>query len=310
MSGCGLDLGLSGCGLDLGLPGCGLDLGLSGCGRERIGRMTSVAGVGIGLRRPLYDSLVATERKLDFLELIPENFVSIGGWRRRMLNGVRGRWPLLVHGVSLSIGGPDPLNLEYISGLKALLDEIDAPFYTDHLCYASAHGIQFHDLLPLPFTDEAVHWVAGRTRELANRIERPVLLENISYYAEMPGSALSEGEFVRGVLEEADAGLLLDVNNVYVNARNHGRDPRQALLDLPLERTRQIHLAGHQVEGDILLDDHGSAVIEPVWELFRLAVERTGAVPTLIEWDNNIPPLDRVIDEADSARKILEETGA
>ncbi|MCA9710490.1 MAG: DUF692 domain-containing protein, partial [Myxococcales bacterium] len=223
----------------------------------------------------------------------------------------RERWPVVAHGVSLSLGGPDPLPAEYVAGLKQLLDELDAPFYTDHLCYATIGGVNFYDLLPIPFTDEAVRHCAGRIRELADRLERPVAVENISYYAVMPGAAMTEGQFVRAVVEEAGCGLLLDVNNVYVNACNHGEDPRASLLALPLEHTRQIHIAGHIEEGGRVLDTHGRPLVEPVWELLRLALSRVGPVPTLLEWDTDIPPLDRVLDEADRAREIwVEVTGA
>ena len=267
-----------------------------------------VQGVGIGLRRPLFDALLASSRTVDWLELVPENFVTHGGWRSRMLTACAERWPLIAHGVSLSLGGPDALNREYLVGLKRLLDQIDPPFFSEHLCWASSDAHQFYDLLPLPFTEETVHWVAGRVRRVADVIERPIVLENITYYAVMPQSSLSEGEFIRAVLEEGDAGLLLDVNNTYLNAVNHGRDPEAVLSELPLERTRQIHLAGYQVEEDgILLDHHGEPVADAVWDLYRLALQKVGPVPTLLEWDNNIPALDRVLDEADRARAIFED---
>jgi uncharacterized protein len=266
-------------------------------------------GVGIGLRRELYDALWKTNRRLDWLELIPENFIVHGGWRRQVLEKAAERWPLIAHGVALNVGGPDPLDAAYLRSLKTLLDWLDPPFFSDHLCYQHIGGVYFHDLLPLPFTEEAVRWVAGRAREVSDRLERPLVLENITYYAEMPGGTLTEGEFVSAVLEEADAGLLLDVNNAYLNGRNHGRDPWQVLRALPLERTTQIHLAGHvqDRECDVLLDDHGSAVTDEVWALYTKVTQRIGAVPTLIEWDNNIPPLDRVLEEADRARAIQKE---
>jgi uncharacterized protein (UPF0276 family) len=268
----------------------------------------SIRGVGIGLRHEHFGVIADTARELDFLEIIPENFVAVGGRNRQTLLACRERWPILAHGVSVSVGGPDPLAGEYLEGLRALLDELQTPFYTDHLCYAAIGGTYFHDLLPLPISDEAVRLTAARIRELSERLQRPVAVENISYYCEMPGGGgLTEPEFVRAVVEEADCGLLLDVNNVFVNARNHERDPNAWLDALPLERTLQIHVAGHVQEDGRLVDNHGAPVVDTVWTMYARALRRTGDVPTLLEWDTDIPPLDRVLDEADRARAIYRE---
>ncbi len=261
-------------------------------------------GVGIGLRREHFAAIERTDRTVDWLEIIPENYVGHGGAPRRHLARCSERWPVIAHGVSMSLGGPDPLPGDYVDGLRRLLDELQAPFYTDHLCYATIGGVNFYDLLPLPFTEEAVRHTAARIRELQDRLERPVAVENISYYAVMPGPSMSEGQFVTAVVEEADCGLLLDVNNVYVNARNHGEDPLANLEALPLHRTRQIHIAGHVEEGGRLIDTHGRALVDPVWELYAQALSRVGPVPTLLEWDTDIPELDVVLDEADRARAI------
>jgi len=269
--------------------------------------MTAPHGVGIGLRREHFAAIEACTRPIDWLEIIPENYVGRGGFVRRHLERCRERWPVVAHGVSLSLGGPDPLDAEYVESLKQLLDELEAPFYTDHLCYATIDGVNFYDLLPVPFTEEAVHHCAARIRELSDRLERPVAVENVSYYAVMPGSRMSEGEFVSAVVQEAGCGLLLDVNNVYVNACNHGEDPVAALESLPLASARQIHIAGHIEEGGRLIDTHGRPLVEPVWSLFRRALELVGPVPTLLEWDTDIPSLDRVLDEADRARMIWGE---
>jgi uncharacterized protein (UPF0276 family) len=264
-------------------------------------------GVGIGLRRPLYDDVLATERQIDWLEIVPENFMDLGGRAKAVLEACAARWPILAHGVSLSVGGPDPFDRAYLGSLRALLDRLSIPVFSDHLCWATAAGVYFHDLLPLPRCEEAVRWCAGRAREAADRLSRPLWLENISYYAVMPGSTMPEEEFIAAVLAEADAGLLLDVNNVFVNASNHGCDPVAALDALPLERTRQIHVAGHVREGARLLDTHGARVTPEVWALLRRALARTGRVPILLEWDTDIPQLERVLDEADRARAILDE---
>jgi len=261
--------------------------------------------VGIGLRPELWPALQETRRQLDWLEVIPENHVAHGGWRRSQFLGALARWPVVAHGVSISVGGPDPLDDSYLRALKELLDEAGAEFYSDHLCWTAFRGHHYHDLLPLPFTEEAVRWTAGRARKVSDLLERPVLLENITYYARMPASRLTEGEFVRAVLEESGSYLLLDVNNAYQNAVNHGLEPIEVLEALPLERTRQIHLAGHELDDEgLLLDRHGTPVSDAVWSLYEAAIHRVGAVPTLIEWDNDIPPLDRVLDEADHARRL------
>lgn len=285
---------------------------------------TQPKGVGIGLRREHFAAIEQCERTVDWLEIIPENYVgqggvALGGHVRRNLAHCSERWPVVAHGVSLSLGGPDPLDATYIKGLRRLLDELGAPFYTDHLCYATIGGVNFYDLLPLPFTEEAVRHTAARIRELADRLERPVAVENVSYYAVMPGARMSEGQFVSAVVEEAGCGLLLDVNNVYVNARNHsktdtksgatddgagGLDPQAELEALPLHRTVQIHIAGHVEEGGRLIDTHGRPLVDPVWRLYERALELVGPVPTLLEWDTDIPALDRVLDEADKARAI------
>ncbi len=264
-------------------------------------------GVGIGLRHPHFDDILEVDRRIDWLEIVPENYVDIGGRASEVLDACLERWTVVSHGVSLSIGGPDAIDEDYLHGLRRLCRRMDTPFYSDHLCYSSISDIQMFDLLPLPFTDEAVEHAAGRIRHVGERVDREMVIENITYYATMPGSRLTEGEVVRGVVETADCGLLLDVNNVYCNAKNHGRDPLEAMFDLPWQRARQVHLAGFLEEGPRLLDDHGSPVADGVWAMYRALLERVGPIPTLIEWDTNIPTLDRVLDEADRARSIMDE---
>ena len=219
---------------------------------------------------------------------------------------VRERWPVIPHGISLSVGTRAPEG--YLDVVASLVTEIDQPFFSDHLCYASIGGHAFLDLLPLPFTEEAVLAAADNARAAAARVGRTLLLENVSYYATMPGSTMQERAFVKAVVEAAgpDVGVLLDVNNLYVNAINHGEDPEAALEAFPLARVRQVHLAGHTREGDVLLDTHSTRIAEPVWQLYRELLRRTGPLPTLVEWDQNIPDVDAVLDEADRARAILE----
>lgn len=265
-------------------------------------------GVGIGLRPPHYGTIVDTPRRIDWLEIVPENFVHNTGHAMHTLRACAERWQVIAHGVSMSLGGRDPFDDDYVAGLKQLLDELDAPYYTDHLCYAGIDGVTYHDLLPLPHTEEAVKHTAGRIRELADRLERPVGIENISFYAFMPGSGdMTHGEFVTAVAEEADCRLLLDVNNVFVNATNHGGDPLQWLHALPLHRTVQMHIAGHLEEEGRLLDNHGRPIVDGVFAVLREALTTLGPVPVLLEWDTDIPDLDRVLDEADAVRDVFHE---
>ncbi|WNG25684.1 DUF692 domain-containing protein [Cystobacter fuscus] len=266
-------------------------------------------GAGIGLRREFHEQLPRTARALDWVEFVSENFLTLGGRAQWALDACAERWPVIPHGVGLDIGGPEPLNEDYMTRLAALVERVNSPFFSDHLCYARLGGVYLHDLLPLPFSEEAVEHVVPRVREVMARVERPFLLENITYYARMPGRTLSEAAFLRAVVEEADCGLLLDVNNVYVNARNHGYDPRAFLDALPLERVVQVHLAGHTELPDMLIDSHGDTVRDEVWSLYQYLLERTGPVSTLIEWDQDIPSLEAVLDEADRARAVLGALG-
>ncbi len=265
-----------------------------------------IEGVGISLRPEHHGAILATERRVDWLEIQPENYMRQGPRAQWALDACSERWPLIAHGIALSLGSPDPLSSDYLGDLARVLERIDAPYFSEHASFASAGGMSFHELLPLPFSERMADHLAARIREARDAIALPLSVENITYYAVMPSSAMSEGAFLTRVLDEADAGLLLDLNNVYVNAINHGQSPERVLHDLPLARTKQIHLAGHCREGDLLIDDHGSAVPEPVWELYRAALERLGPIPTLIEWENNLPSVDRVLDEADKARALLE----
>lgn len=267
-------------------------------------------GAGIGLRRDHYSALHETKRSLDWLEFISENYMHHGGHHRRMLSRAAERWPLIPHGVSLDIGGRDEPNPEYLADLKALADELDAPFVSDHLCLSRVGGIYTHELIPIPYRHEVVELVARRARTIQEFLGRPLLLENATYYVEMPGAEMDEAEFLTRIAGESGCGLLLDVNNTYVNSVNHGFDPQAFLGRIPLESVGYVHLAGHRVEERALIDDHGSAVPDPVWDLYRYLLERTGPLTTLVEWDSNIPDLDRVLDEADKARSILAEFGA
>ncbi len=262
-----------------------------------------IKGVGIGLRREFHEALVRTSRHIDWLEIVSENFMGLEGRPRYVLDACLERWPIIPHGVAASVGTKRVDG--YDACLAALVERIDPPFFSDHLCYSSVGGHESFDLLPLPYTEEAIDAAATRAHALVRRVGRPMLLENITYYAVMPGSQMSEPEFLRRVLDASGCELLLDLQNLYLNARNHGTDPFEALSLLPLDRVRQIHLAGYSTEGELFLDTHSAAVSEPVWSLYRETIARVGPVPTLIEWDQRIPSLDAVLDEADKARAVL-----
>jgi uncharacterized protein (UPF0276 family) len=265
--------------------------------------MRKVAGVGIGLRRQFVTELLATTRAVDWLEITPENWVFHGGKYRRTVDECAERWAIVPHSVSLSIGGGDALDATFLSAMDGLNRRLETPWWSDHVCYSSVGGRPLHDLLPLPFTNEAVDRCAARIREVKSRVAGSLALENATFYSHMPGATMDEADFLRAVLEAGDCGMLLDVNNVYVNAQNHGGDPRAFLDRMPMERVWQIHVAGHTRRGNTIIDTHIGPVIDEVWALYRHAIARAGKlIPTLVEWDADIPPLDEVLDEVDRAR--------
>jgi uncharacterized protein (UPF0276 family) len=242
------------------------------------------------------------------MEVAPENWIGVGGRFNRQFRALAERYPIALHGLSLDIGGPDPIDTDLVRSVKSLIDEIGAPLYSEHLTYCAAEG-HLYDLLPIPFTEEAVHYVAGRVRQVQDILEQPLVLENASYYAQ-PHADMNEAEFVQAVLSESDSGLLLDVNNIYVNSINHCYDPLEFLDALPLERVRYIHVAGHYDEApDLKVDTHGADVIDPVWALLAEAYQRLGPVPTLLERDFNIPPLAELLQEIEQVRRLQDVAG-
>lgn len=261
-------------------------------------------GAGLGLRRALLGPLLNMEpTAVDFMEAVPENWIGVGGRFEKQFRQLAERYPLLLHGLSLDIGGPDPLDLKLVRAVRELMDSAQVAVYSEHLTYCAAEG-HLYDLLPLPFTEEAVHHVAARVRQVQDIIGAPIALENASYYAQ-PHTELSEAEFIAAVLAESGCDLLLDVNNIYVNSINHRYDPVQFLDALPLQRTRYIHVAGHYDEAeDLKVDTHGSAVIDPVWALLGEAYARLGPVPTLLERDFNFPPLPTLLAEVAHIRRL------
>jgi uncharacterized protein (UPF0276 family) len=260
-------------------------------------------GFGVGLRRCHYTQILNEHPRIDWFEVISENFMVEGGRPLQVLEGVRSRYPIVMHGVSLSIGSVDPLNLEYLKQLAAIARRFEPAWVSDHLCWTSVGGRNVHDLLPLPYTEEAVHHVAGRIRQVQEILERTILIENVSSYLEFTSSCLSEIEFLSAVADEADCAILLDINNIFVNAFNHCFDPVRYIDLVPAERVVQFHLAGHSDHGAFLLDTHDHPIRPEVWNLYEHALGRFGWVPTLIEWDDNIPEFEVLAATADEARR-------
>jgi len=256
-----------------------------------------VSGSGLGLRRSLMGPLQETPPEpVDFFEVAPENWIGIGGKMGKDFRRFTEHYPFVAHGLSLSIGSPSPLDETFLQRVKRLLDEHNFRFYTEHLSYCSDDG-HLYDLMPIPFTEEAVHYVAGRIRRVQDILERRIAMENVSYYA-APGKEMEEIDFLNAVLKEADCDLLLDINNIYVNSINHDYNAEEFLKSLPAERIAYCHIAGHYDEADDLkVDTHGAEVIEPVWSLLETAYEHFGVFPTLLERDFNIPPLPQLLTE-------------
>ncbi|NND60865.1 MAG: DUF692 domain-containing protein [Gammaproteobacteria bacterium] len=264
----------------------------------------AVSGAGLGLRRSMMSDLQkALPPQIDFMEVAPENWIGVGGILGKRFRYFTERVPFVTHGLSLSLGGPAPLDEDHLLRIKAFLRDHDIRAYTEHLSYCGDDG-HLYDLMPIPFTSEAVTYVADRIRRTQEILERRIAIENVSYYA-APGAELDEIEFVNSVLEEADCELLLDVNNIYVNSINHGYDAEEFLKALPAERIAYFHVAGHYEEAeDLRVDTHGADVCDPVWQLLNTAYEHFGVIPTLLERDFNIPALPELLDEVDRIRDM------
>ncbi len=265
--------------------------------------------VGVGFRRGLAELLLdAPVECFDFVELAPENYLGFGGQKHRLLERVADRWPVLTHGLALSLGGNDPFPHDYLEELGQFLHDLETPHHSDHLCISSANGSHSHELLPLPLTRDTAHHTARRIREVSSAIQKPFAVEHISAYARWPEDELSEPEFIRQVVEESDCGLLLDLNNLYVNACNFGLDASEMLEQMPLEATVQIHMAGHTVRHDGLrIDTHSEDITDEVYSLLKQALPRTGPVPVLLERDDNFPALKELLRETHEIRQIGNE---
>ncbi len=262
-----------------------------------------IRGYGVGLRpehyRELADGVVPG---VDWLEILTENYLVPGGKPLAFLDRIRAHYPVAMHGVSLSIAGTDALDEEYLRALESLVDRVDPAWVSDHLCWTGVGGANLHDLLPIPFTSAALAHVAARVGRVQDRLRRPLVLENVSSYVRFAADQMTEWEFLAALVKRSGCELLLDVNNVYVNAVNHGFDAWRYINGIPRAAVRQIHLAGHSDNGDHLVDTHDTPVCEAVWDLYEHAVARFGDVPAMVERDDNIPPLAELVAELDIAR--------
>ena len=268
--------------------------------------MTPLFGFGLGLRTPHYEAILAQPHAIDWLEVITENYLVPGGKPLDYLERIRERFPLVMHGVSMSIGSTDAVDLDYLAGVRALAARIEPQWISDHLCWTGIDGRNLHDLLPLPYTEEALASVVARVGQVQDALGRQILLENVSSYLTYRASDMSEWEFLREVAQRADCAILLDINNIYVSSVNHGFDPLTYLRAIPQDRVRQFHLAGHSDLGGHLIDTHDHPIVQPVWDLYCAAMARFGAVPTMIERDDNIPALGELVAELQMARELAD----
>jgi uncharacterized protein len=261
-------------------------------------------GFGLGLRTEHYNDILATKPKVDWFEALSENYMIPGGKPLDYLDKIRAEYPMVMHGVSLSIGSTADVDKEYLRELKKLADRIQPAWISDHLCWTGVHGQNMHDLLPLPYTPETAKHVVERVKIVQDYLGRQILLENVSSYASYIDSSMTEWEFINEIAEAADCLLLLDVNNIYVSSYNHQFDAKAFIDGVPAKRVQQIHLAGHNNHGDYIIDTHDAPVIDPVWKLYEYAIARFGQVSTMIERDDKMPALEVLVAELQTARNI------
>ncbi len=262
-----------------------------------------VDGFGLGLRVEHYQNFLDQQPRVDWLEMTSENFMVPGGKPLFYLDAIRSCYPMVMHGVSLSIGSCDPLDMQYLGELKALIERVEPAWVSDHLCWTGVDHTNLHDLLPMPYTEEALQHMCRRVDQVQNYLGRPLVLENVSSYVNFTFDEMPEWAFIAALLKRSGCQLLLDVNNVYVSSVNHGFDAKTYIDAMPAAQIRQIHLAGHEDHGDYIIDTHDHDVCEPVWALYEYTVQRLGLLPTLIERDDNVPPLAALLDELDMARQ-------
>ncbi len=271
---------------------------------SRFSMLSTHLGFGLGLRTDHYESILAGKPRVDWFEALSENYMVPGGKPLHYLERVRAEYPLVLHGVSMSIGSSDPLDRDYLQALKALVDRVEPKWISDHLCWTGVAGKNLHDLLPIPYTGEAVAHIASRVEQVQEFLGRRILLENVSSYVTFEQSEMEEWEFLSEVAQRADCLILLDVNNIFVSGMNHGFDPRRYLDNVPASRVQQIHLAGHSNCGTHIIDTHDAPIIDKVWELYAYTLKRLGPVSTMIERDDHIPPLDELVTELGEARRV------
>lgn len=267
-------------------------------------------GVGLGLRTLHYAHILEHEPEVAWFEILSENYMQTAGRPLHFLDRIAERYPVVLHGVSMSIGSTDPLDFDYLAELKALRDRIGARWVSDHLCFTGVAAQNTHDLLPLPYTEESLRHVVQRVRQVQDFLEAPLALENPSTYVEFAGNTLTEWQFIAELAREADSALLLDVNNVYVSAFNHGFDPREYLAAIPYDRVVQLHVSGHTHHGTHIVDTHIGPVEEDVWQLLAVAHRRTSGVSVLLEWDAEIPSFEQTFAEALRAKQYIQSEAA
>ncbi|MEE9423312.1 MAG: DUF692 domain-containing protein [Gammaproteobacteria bacterium] len=265
-------------------------------------------GFGLGLRVPHFQHVLEHKPPVDWFEVLSDNFMVAGGKPKYYLHKIREHYPMVMHGVSLSIGSTDPLNIEYLKKLKILANEIQPEWISDHLCFTHRGDINSHDLLPLPYNEEALNHVVDRVKQTQDFLGRRILLENVSSYLTYTTSEMTEWEFLTEIADRADCHILLDINNIYVSARNHSFSASEYLAGIKPNHVRQLHLAGHTDCGDYLIDTHDHPVVDPVWDLYAEALKRFGAISTMIERDDHIPPFDELLDELNVAKSLAQRT--
>lgn len=263
-------------------------------------------GFGLGLRPDYYEEILAQKPQVDWFEILSENYLIPGGKPLYYLDKIRQDYPIVMHGVSLSLGSSDPLDYDYLRQLKHLAVRVEPQWISDHLCWTGVNGVNVHDLLPIPYTKEAIHHLVARIQDVQEFLQRPILIENVSSYLTYKQSEMTEWDFIVELVKRSGCYILLDVNNVYVSSVNHHFNPWDYIKALPAERVAQIHLAGHANHGNYIIDTHDAPVVEPVWELYAETIRHLGQISTMIERDDNMPPFTELLEEIKQARFIAE----
>ncbi|KGP62543.1 hypothetical protein EP47_11115 [Legionella norrlandica] len=272
--------------------------------RNKFTQKLPYLGFGLGLRPNYYEEILIRKPDLDWFEILTENYLIPGGKPLYYLERIREHYPVVMHGVSLSLGSTDPLDWDYLKEVKELAYRIEPAWISDHLCWTGVHGLNIHDLLPVPYTEEAIKHIVSRIHQIQDFLNRPLLIENVSSYLTYKQSEMSEWDFILEIVKQSDCYLLLDVNNVYVSSFNHDFNPMDYINSMPAGRVAQIHLAGHTNHGNYIIDTHDAPIIEPVWTLYEETIQRLGPVSTMIERDDNMPEFDELLAEVNHARHL------